>query len=264
MKNDQDDSFEYRSVTTLKGVGPAVAQKLTRLDIHNIQDVLFHLPLRYEDRTRIVPIGSLRPGQQAVIEGVVEHAEIKFGGRRGRGRSGRSLLCFLADGTGGIVLRFFHFSASQQANLATGVRLRCFGEVRAGASSLEITHPEYRRMFENSATEVETTLTPVYPKTEGVHQTLLRSIAGQVLSQLDADSVRTGCPIRFAQRRRSRISGRYPHRAQPPPDIHYRISNSIGIQRNAADLRGIARASVEPAAAAPTCPERQFDYPCER
>ena len=220
MKNDQDDSFEYRSVTTLKGVGPAVAEKLTRLDIHNIQDVLFHLPLRYEDRTRIVPIGSLQPGQQAVIEGVIEHTEIKFGGRRGRGRSGRSLLCFIADGSGGIVLRFFHFNASQQANLATGVRLRCFGEVRAGASSLEITHPEYRRLFENSATEVEETLTPVYPKTEGVHQTLLRSIAGQVLSLLDADTVKDWLPdsIRAAQAFPDLQSAiRTVH--QPPPDI---------------------------------------------
>ncbi|MGB5395828.1 MAG: ATP-dependent DNA helicase RecG [Gammaproteobacteria bacterium] len=220
MKNDQDDSFEYRSVTTLKGVGPAVAQKLARLDIHNIQDVLFHLPLRYEDRTRVVPIGSLRPGQQAVIEGVIEHAEIKFGGRRVRGRSGRSLLCFLADGTGGIVLRFFHFNANQQANLANGVRLRCFGEVRPGANSLEITHPEYRRLFENSATDVEENLTPVYPKTEGVHQTLLRSIAGQVLSQLDADTVKDWLPesIRAAQAFPDLQSAIHTVH-QPPPDI---------------------------------------------
>ncbi len=194
MNKDQDDSFEYRSVTSLKGVGPAVAEKLARLDIHNIQDVLFHLPLRYEDRTRIIPIGSLQPGQQAVIEGVIEHSEVKYNGRRTRGRSGRSLLCYLADGSGGIVLRFFHFNASQQANLAKGVRLRCFGEVRAGARQLEISHPEYRRMFDNSVAAVDDRLTPVYPKTEGVHQTLMRSMATEVIKQLEAGNVRDWLP----------------------------------------------------------------------
>ncbi len=194
MNKDQDDSFEYRSVTTLKGVGPAVAEKLAKLDIHNIQDVLFHLPLRYEDRTRIIPIGSLQPGQQAVIEGVIEHSEVKYNGRRTRGRSGRSLLCYLADGSGGIVLRFFHFNASQQANLAKGVRLRCFGEVRAGARQLEISHPEYRRMFDNSVTAVDDRLTPVYPKTEGVHQTLMRSMAAEVIKQLEAGNVKDWLP----------------------------------------------------------------------
>jgi ATP-dependent DNA helicase RecG len=194
MNKDQDDSFEYRSVTTLKGVGPAVAEKLAKLDIHTIQDVLFHLPLRYENRTRIVPIGSLQPGQQAVIEGVIEHSEVKYGGRRVRGRSGRSLLCYLSDGSGGVLLRFFHFNASQQANLAEGVRLRCFGEVRAGARQLEISHPEYRRMFDNSATEVDDRLTPVYPKTEGVHQTLMRSMAAEVIKQLEAGNVKDWLP----------------------------------------------------------------------
>lgn len=220
MNKDQDDAFEYRSVTTLKGVGPAFAEKLARLDIHSIQDVLFHLPLRYEDRTRIVPIGSLQPGQQAVIEGVIEHAEIRFGGRRIRGRSGRSLLCYLADGSGGIVLRFFHFNASQQANLAKGVRVRCFGEVRYGAGSLEITHPEYRRLFENSDTSVEDKLTPIYPKTEGVHQTTLRNIAAQVLTQLDTGKVTDWLPDTVS--RQYSFPGLHSaihdvHR--PPPDV---------------------------------------------
>ena len=151
----QDESFEYQSVQTLKGVGPAVATRLEKLGIVSIQDVLFHLPLRYEDRTRIVPMGGLQPGQQAVVEGVIEHSEVRFTGRgRGRGRSGRSLLCYVSDGTGGLLLRFFHFSAAQQANLANGVRIRCFGEVRVGAGKLEMTHPEYRRLTENNEKEV--------------------------------------------------------------------------------------------------------------
>lgn len=220
MKKDQDDSFEYRSVTTLKGVGPAVAEKLARLDIYTIQDVLFHLPLRYEDRTRIVPIGSLQPGQQAVIEGVIEHSEIKYGGRRVPGRGNRSLLCYISDATGGLLLRFFHFNASQQASLSEGVRLRCFGEVRAGGRQLEITHPEYRRLFANSTTEIEDRLTPVYPKTEGVHQTLLRNMAAQVLSQLEAGNVKDWLPETIRQQQAFpdlQTAIRSVH--QPSPDV---------------------------------------------
>jgi len=193
------ESIEYQSVQTLKGVGPAVAGKLEKLGITSIQDVLFHLPLRYEDRTRITPIGALQSGQQAVIEGVVEHSTVRFSGR-GRGRrSGRSLLCYLSDGTGGILLRFFHFSEAQKNNLADGVRLRCFGEVRASSSKLEMAHPEYRRVTEADAEIVEKTLTPVYPKTEGVHQALLRNIAEQALAKLDNDALPDWLPETLLQ-----------------------------------------------------------------
>jgi len=129
MEDEKSESFEYQSVNVLKGVGPAVAEKLKKLEIYNIQDVLFHLPMRYEDRTKITPLGALQFGQQALIEGVIDHSEVKFGGK---GR--RSLLCHLSDNTGAIVLRFFHFNKAQQANLSVGKRLRCFGETRRGAT----------------------------------------------------------------------------------------------------------------------------------
>lgn len=190
----EDEGFEYQSVQTLKGVGPAVAAKLEKLDIYTIQDVLFHLPLRYEDRTRVVPIGTLRAGKQVVVEGTIEHSEVRFS-RKGKGwgknkaGSGRSLLCYLSDGTGGIILRFFYFNASQQLNLEAGKRVRCFGEVRHGANTLEITHPECQYLQENETLAVTDTLTPVYPKTEGVHQTLLRNLAEQVLTKLNNNAV---------------------------------------------------------------------------
>ncbi len=188
------EAFEYQSVQTLKGVGPAVAIKLEKLGLHTIQDVLFHLPLRYEDRTRVVPIGALQVGQQAVIEGVIEHSEIRYSRKsRGWGKnkagSGRSLICYLSDGTGGIVLRFFYFNASQQTNLSAGKRVRCFGEVRHGANSFEITHPEYQQLAEHESLPVKDALTPVYPKTDGVHQALLRSLTEQVLARLSDNSV---------------------------------------------------------------------------
>ena len=168
------DSFP---LTALKGVGPRVAERLEKLELRTAQDVLFHLPLRYQDRTRIVPIGSLRPGDEAVVEGTVELAEVTF-------RRRRMLLCRLADGTGSLTLRFFHFNTQQQAALKRGVRLRCFGEVRTGPATLEMVHPEYRRIDGNGPLAVDEYLTPIYPATEGIQQTTLRNLTGQVLELL--------------------------------------------------------------------------------
>ncbi len=179
IKKDALESLEYQSVQVLNGVGPAVEEKLRRLEIYNIQDVLFHLPLRYEDRTKLTSLGSLRLGQQALVEGVIDHCEIKYGGR---GR--RSLLCHLSDNTGAIVLRFFHFNKAQQNNLSNGKTLRCFGEARRGATRLEFVHPEYQLVQQGNEI-VEQLLTPVYPKTEGVHQTLLKKISDQVLAKIN-------------------------------------------------------------------------------
>jgi len=189
MPSDSAEPFEFQSVEVLKGVGPSVAARLEKLGIHRVQDLLFHLPLRYEDRTRVVPIGSLQHGQQAVIEGVIEHSEVRYGGKRRGGRGGRSLLCHVADGTGSLILRFFYFNATQQANLTRGVRVRCFGEARFNNHRIEMVHPEYRRLFEQQAAAVEDAMTPVYPKTEGVHQALLRSLIDQVLNRLENESL---------------------------------------------------------------------------
>lgn len=167
---------ELRPVTALSGVGPALAAKLGKLGIFTVQDVLFLLPLRYEDRTRIVPIGSLRPGDRAVVEGEVQLAETVF-------RNRRQLLCRIADGSGFLTLRFFHFSGSQQVGLARGVRIRCFGEARRGPQGLELVHPEYRRVDAESR-DVEEALTPVYPATEGVAQARLRRLTALALKEL--------------------------------------------------------------------------------
>lgn len=179
MEDEKAESFEYQSVQVLKGVGQAVAEKLKRLEIYNVQDVLFHLPKRYEDRTKLTALGSLQLGQQALVEGVIDHCEIKYSGR---GR--RSLLCYLSDNTGAIVLRFFHFNKTQQNNLSNGKTLRCFGEARSGATRLEFVHPEYQVVQQNDS-NIEQSLTPVYPKTEGVHQTLLKKISDQVLNKIN-------------------------------------------------------------------------------
>ncbi|MBE0488531.1 MAG: ATP-dependent DNA helicase RecG [Halomonas sp.] len=163
-------------ITSLKGIGEALALKLARLRLESVADLLFHLPLRYQDRTRITPIGTLRAGHEAVVEGEVVAAEVVRGRRR-------SLLVRLRDGSGLLSLRFFHFSPAQQQQFQPGSWLRCFGEARAGATGLELYHPEYR-LLKADAPPVEDHLTPIYPTTEGLHQTRLRALIEQALALL--------------------------------------------------------------------------------
>jgi ATP-dependent DNA helicase RecG len=172
------DTLDTLPVTVLKGVGPRMAGRLERLGIRTVQDVLFHLPLRYEDRTRVVPMGTLRPGDLAVVQGEVDLAEVRFGRRR-------ALLVRISDGTGSLTLRFFHFNAAQQAGFVRGAGIRCYGEVRAGPTTAEMIHPEYRLIEAGAEVTVEEHLTPVYPATEGVHQLTLRSVTAQALQYLD-------------------------------------------------------------------------------
>ncbi|WP_136680661.1 ATP-dependent DNA helicase RecG [Neptunomonas sp. XY-337] len=169
-------------ITQLKGVGAAMALKLERLGITQIQDLLFHLPLRYQDRTRIVPIGSLQPGDEVVVEGEVRISDIQMGRRR-------ALLCRIQDGTGTLTLRFFHFSAAQKNGLAPGKRVRCFGEARPGPNGLEMVHPEYRASGNDGLQPTDTHLTPVYPMTEGLQQNKLRKLMEQALSWLDTGHI---------------------------------------------------------------------------
>jgi ATP-dependent DNA helicase RecG len=200
------------SVTALKGVGEAMAEKLRRVGLENLQDVLFHLPLRYQDRTRVVPIGELRPGQDAVIEGVVSGADVSMGKRR-------SLLVRLGDGSGSLSLRFYHFSNAQKEALKRGTHLRCFGEARPGASGLEIYHPEYRALTGEEDLPVEQTLTPIYPTTEGLTQQRLRQLSQQALSLLGPRSLPDWLPEELArdyQLAPLDQAIRYLH--HPPPD----------------------------------------------
>ena len=157
------------SVTSLRGVGDALAARLSALGVASTQDLLFLLPLRYEDRTQVVPLGELRPGQRASVEAEVLLTEVAFRGRR-------QMLCKIGDGSGFLTLRFFYFTAQQQQGLARGARIRCFGEARKGPKGLEFVHPEYRRIDPNAPAEAEEHLTPIYPSTEGVTQGRLRQL----------------------------------------------------------------------------------------
>ncbi|XQW85220.1 ATP-dependent DNA helicase RecG [Thalassotalea piscium] len=165
-------------ISTLKGVGPSMGSKLEKVGLHSVQDLLFHLPLRYEDRTRITTIRDCVPGIFTNIIGEITNNQIIQGKRR-------MMLVTINDGTGIINLRFFHFSAAQRNNLAVGMHIRCYGEINRGARSLEIVHPEYKPLDQDQPlTPVEETLTPVYSTTEGLRQISLRNLTEQALNKL--------------------------------------------------------------------------------
>jgi len=168
------DATAQASVHVLKGVGPQLAEKLERLGISSVSDLLFHLPLRYQDRTRLAAIGELRPGTEALIAGRIEVSGVRYGRRR-------SLMTVISDDTGRLTMRQFHFSAAQARGLNRGDFVQCYGEVRAGPAGLEMVHPEYRVLEGPDDVTVETALTPVYPTTEGIGQRRWRDLSDQAL-----------------------------------------------------------------------------------
>ncbi|MGM0526263.1 MAG: ATP-dependent DNA helicase RecG [Pseudomonadota bacterium] len=169
-------------LTTLKGVGDKVAKKLAKLGLKSVQDAIFHLPLRYEDRTRIALISELRPGQTSNLEVEVQNADIKYGRKR-------MLIVRAKDSSGSITLRFFQFSAAQLKQFSAGTRLLVFGEIRYGMGGAELVHPEYSVLKMAEPVKLESHFTPVYPTTEGVYPTTLRKIIEQALTFLSEQSV---------------------------------------------------------------------------
>jgi len=161
-------------VGILTGIGAQTANRLQKLGLCTLQDLIFHLPLRYEDRTRVYPICSLKPGMSVLISGKVEFIDILPRGRK-------SLICRISDGTGFISLKFFHFSASQHNALKPGTSISCFAEVRYGFAGLEMVHPEYKVIANPDDCITETRLTPVYPLTEGLGQNVIRKAVRQAL-----------------------------------------------------------------------------------
>ena len=198
-------------VTTLKGVGPGMASKLEKIGLVSVQDLLFHLPLRYEDRTRITDVRALMPGMYTNIIGEVTQNEIVQGKRR-------MMLVTINDGTGSINLRFFHFSASQKNSLAVGLNIRCYGEVNRGMRGYEMVHPEYKALEQDQPlSPAEETLTPVYSTTDGLRQISLRNLTEQALNRLQRGQVEELLPADISQFQYSLAEAlALIHR--PPPD----------------------------------------------
>ncbi|MCP4992140.1 MAG: ATP-dependent DNA helicase RecG [Colwellia sp.] len=199
-------------LTTFKGVGPSLAEKLEKIGLVSVQDILFHLPLRYEDKTRVMTVRELMPGTSTNIIGEVTDSQITHGKRR-------MLVVTLHDGTGSIQLCFFSFSASIKNSLTIGKTIRCYGEVKRGPRGYQIVHPEYKPLDDDrQLTTVEETLTPVYPSTDGLRQISLRSLTEQALVRLQRGQVEELLPNSIFNEQYS-LSEALAVIHRPPPDI---------------------------------------------
>ncbi|EKN4696698.1 ATP-dependent DNA helicase RecG [Yersinia ruckeri] len=179
-------------LSTLSGVGTSQAGKLAKMGLETIQDLLLHLPLRYEDRTRLYRINDLLPGIFATVKGEVLRSDISFGRRR-------MLTCQISDGSGILTLRFFNFNAAMKNSLSPGKHVIAYGETKCGNHGPEIIHPEYRVHGENIGVELQESLTPVYPTTEGIRQATLRKLIDQALVLLDTSAITELLPTELSR-----------------------------------------------------------------
>ena len=168
---------EY-SLSNLKGVGPKQLEKLSKIGLNVVQDLLFHLPIRYQDKTRITPIENTIIGNEYLVEGTV------FSQAMTRGRRNTLVVKLQSDSGQNLTLRFFHFHYRQAQSFVRGKRIRAFGEIKSGPTGLEIIHPNYQLFNENEPPELETTLTPTYPTTEGLGQASILKLIKQAIELL--------------------------------------------------------------------------------
>lgn len=200
-------------VGSLPGVGPALLQALARLGLERVQDLWFHLPLRYEDKTRLTAIADLRPGERAQVLGTIEAIERGFRYRP------QLKVAIGDDSCQTLLLRFFHFHRAQADQLRPGLKLLCYGEVRHGAQGLEMVHPQYQRVSDDEMLAMDERLSPIYPATEGVGQKRLASVIGKALDLLPPDAALelippSLCAVHGLTSLREALL--YAHR--PPPD----------------------------------------------
>ena len=158
----------------LKGIGKKGLEKLNKIGIETTEDLLFHLPIRYQDKTKFTKISELEPGKKYYIEGIVERSNVVF-------YKTRMFLVKISDPTGFIQLRFFYFNKSQMKNFSLGRKIRIYGELRLANKVKEMIHPECDFIDEKNAPELDQFLTPVYPITEGLHQKSIRNFIKQTL-----------------------------------------------------------------------------------
>ncbi|PHM36258.1 ATP-dependent DNA helicase RecG [Xenorhabdus innexi] len=198
-------------LATLRGVGASQVGKLAKLGLVNLQDLLLHLPLRYEDQTRLYTINEVLPGICATVSGEILRTNVVVGRRR-------MMICQISDDTGILTLRFFNFTASMKNSLAEGKHIIAYGEIRRGSQGAEIIHPEYKIQQNAGRIHLQETLTPVYPTTEGIRQTALRKLIEQALELLETCAVNELLPEQFSRKIISLPDALHTlHR--PPPDI---------------------------------------------
>tara|TARA_B100000614_G_scaffold92152_1_gene83321 strand:- start:5333 stop:7396 length:2064 start_codon:yes stop_codon:yes gene_type:complete len=173
--------MDQASLLDLKGIGQKGLIKLNKIGINSIEDLLFHLPIRYNDKTKLFKISDLEPGKKLLFEGRIEKANVIFFKKR-------MFVVRISDDTGSVQLRFFYFNKSQISNFSIGRNVRCFGELRVASNTKEVVHPECL-FFDKEKPPLDEFLTPVYPLTEGLHQYSLRNFIKQSLSFLKSGKI---------------------------------------------------------------------------
>ncbi|MGE5472495.1 MAG: ATP-dependent DNA helicase RecG [Bacteroidota bacterium] len=185
-------------------------KKLAKIGLHSEADLLVHLPLRYEDETRITPVAEAPWGEPVLVEVVVSACEVQF-------RPRRQMVVRAVDESGELTMRFFSFYPSQQAALGAGARVRAFGEVRGGFFGAEMVHPRFRKVGEHDPLPTE--MTPVYPTTAGVANSALQKLVGKALEGGDLSDT-----LPEELRQRLKLPGlarslRFLHRPPPGTDL---------------------------------------------
>ncbi len=156
-------------IQNIRGVGPKIADTLSNLGIYQVEDAVFHLPYKYEDRTNLTPIGDAPYETPLLVEGEIVKSTVVFRGKR-------MLITEIFDGTGRLTMRMFHFALAQHKNLKKGHRIRCFGTIRHGPKGKEMIHPQYQVFSQDEEIEIEDHLTPIYPSTSNLQQGRLRKL----------------------------------------------------------------------------------------
>ncbi|CUX96223.1 ATP-dependent DNA helicase RecG [Candidatus Gullanella endobia] len=199
------------SLNTLPGISQSFVSKLNRLGIKNLLDLLLHLPIRYEDHTKLCPIGDALPGMIVTVQGKVINSNINFGRKS-------IFTCYLCDDSGIMTLRFFHFNKTMKNNLSIGKWITAYGKIRCGQHGSEIIHPKYHIINEKKKITLASALTPIYPSNEGIRQSTLRNAVDQALKLLDITPVNELLPPKFRKELISLPDAlRILHR--PPPEI---------------------------------------------
>ena len=174
--------LHLQSIKHIQGIGPTIEDKLFSMGIKTVYDILFHLPIRYQDRSKVQPIGSIKKDHFVVIEGEIRVSDIIFNKRR-------NLLCKIQDQTGTITLRFFNFNKTQKNSFRPGIYIRCFGKTSISRGGLEMIHPEYEFINKDSLYKDSEYLTAIYSTTEGLSQKRWRKFISSAFELIKQDEI---------------------------------------------------------------------------
>ena len=167
-------------VISISGLGKKTSDRLNQIGIYSLENLLFHLPIRYQDKTQITSLSAAKVGDEILVELTIDKLE-EVPTRQ------RQLLCYLSDNNNQkLLIRFFHFNHYQKQTFVRGEYIQCFGEIKIGRSGLEMHHPEYRLISQKQRPLLDSTLTPVYPLTAGITQNKIKLWVAQALDILRA------------------------------------------------------------------------------